>query len=831
MLDINNLFNETYYLAENPDVAAAVSSGAFTSGLQHFSLFGQFERRDPSALFSNRYYLANNPDIAAAVESNLITSPFGHFIAFGQRENRNPSALFDSSYYLANNPDVAAAVGDNLTAIQHFVLFGQFEGRRPGPLFNDAYYRAKNPDVDAAATRDEITGIAHYLSFGAAEERSFNPFITPGGSTLPNGVAAGDVTQTSAVLWTRTTVPGSVTFEYSTNPNFSSIIANQTVTATDPTVPVQVEVTGLNPNTQYYYRATDANGTTAAGKFSTPANVGTRQGLRFGVSGDWQGELAPYPSISNVPQLSNGIFPGVPRFDFFVQLGDTIEADSISPDLPGIRQSSTLAEFRTKHNEIYSDRFGLNPWANLRASLATYATWDDHEITNDFAGGAAPAASPQRNGIFGTATEGFVNDTPVFDAALRAFLDYKPLREEFYSNTGDARTDGETKLYRYNTHGSDAATFVLDTRSFRDKPLTSIPETASQEQIDAYLADAFAPGRTMLGAAQLQELKTDLLAAENAGITWKFIFSTVPMQNFGIPVAGERWEGFAAERTDLLKFIEDNNIANVVFVTGDFHGHVVNNVTYQEGFRQPQIPTNMIDVMVGPVAIQLNIGQGPFVAPFGPATVAFTPDALLPPEEKERYRNLTTMAEKDQFVRDVVDRRITPLGYDPIGLENSSIDAELRQGSYIQAHKYGWTGFNINQETQELTVTTWGVEPYTLADIEANPQSIANQTPIPVSSFVVYPELIKSLPAFLEDAITANISSRFNIDSDSQEIVSAHREIWPDTLLGLSQGEISNALTVPGWEVTVTSGELRFVYRTNDNGSVIRLDQAASTLP
>mgnify|MGYP001810718658 CR=1 FL=1 len=58
MLDINSLFNETYYLAENPDVAAAVSSGAFTSGLQHFNLFGQSELRDPTALFSNRYYLA-----------------------------------------------------------------------------------------------------------------------------------------------------------------------------------------------------------------------------------------------------------------------------------------------------------------------------------------------------------------------------------------------------------------------------------------------------------------------------------------------------------------------------------------------------------------------------------------------------------------------------------------------------------------------------------------------------------------------------------------------------------------------------------------------------
>jgi alkaline phosphatase D len=75
-------------------------------------------------------------------------------------------------------------------------------------------------------------------------------------------------------------------------------------------------------------------------------------------------------------------------------------------------------------------------------------------------------------------------------------------------------------------------------------------------------------------------LKNDLLKAQQNGITWKFIMSSDPIQNFGIPVAGDRWEGYAAERTDLLRFIKENNIKNVVFATGDFHGYVVNNVTY-----------------------------------------------------------------------------------------------------------------------------------------------------------------------------------------------------------------------------------------------------------
>jgi len=399
---------------------------------------------------------------------------------------------------------------------------------------------------------------------------------------------------------------------------------------------------------------------------------------------------------------------------------------------------------------VHSERFGLNAWADLRASTTFYATWDDHDITNDFAGGAAPAESPQRNDIFGEDTTGFVNDTPVFDAALQAFQEYKPLKDEFYGDTGDPRTANERKLYRYNNFGSDGAMFLLDVRSFRDAPLPFIPETASDAEIQQYLQDAFAPDRTMLGEAQLQELQDDLLAAEQAGITWKFIMSTVPVQNFGIPVAGEPWEGFAAERTELLSFIEENNIENVVFVTGDFHGTVANNVTYQEEFGGPQIPTGAIDVMIGPTAIQLTVPFLPapfnetFAAPFGPATVGFTPESLLEAQGKSQaeYLALTDRASRDQFVREVLDFRTeTLLGYDPIGLENSGIDATLLQGEYIAAPSYGWTEFEIAPGTQKLTVTTYGVSPYTQADLLANPEDILSREPMIVSQFEVNPVL------------------------------------------------------------------------------------------
>ncbi|MEO0533801.1 MAG: alkaline phosphatase D family protein [Cyanobacteria bacterium P01_A01_bin.123] len=556
-------------------------------------------------------------------------------------------------------------------------------------------------------------------------------------ASLPNGVASGDTTQTSTVLWTRSTAIGEVTFEYGTHADFTAIVETQTASVSDPLVPVKVAVEGLLPATEYFYRVTDAAGAIATGQFRTPAPVGTYSGLRFGVSGDWQGELSPFPAIANGAERD---------LDFFVQMGDTLEADSESPALPGVTQAQTLEEFRIKHAEIYTERFGVNNWADLRASTSIYSTWDDHEITNDFAGGAAPADSPQRDQIFGDAETGFVNDTPAFDAGLEAFQDYKPLRDEFYGETGDARTADEQNLYRFNTFGSDAASYVLDVRSFRDAPLPFLPETALPEAVDAYLEAAFEPGRTMLGQAQLEQFKQDLLAAEEAGITWKFVMSTVPMQNFGIPVAGERWEGYAAERAELLSFIDENDIDNVVFITGDFHGHVVNNVTYQETFGGPQIATDVVDVMIGPVGIQLTVPFLPepfnetFAAPFGPATVGFTPTSLLAAQGKSQaeYLALTDVDARNQYVREVLDARLTPLGFDPVGLEDSGIDATLLQGEYIAAHNYGWSEFEIDPLTQALTVTTYGVEPYTQADLLANPD-IALQSPEIRNQFAIAP--------------------------------------------------------------------------------------------
>ncbi|AFY66535.1 Polymorphic membrane protein Chlamydia [Geitlerinema sp. PCC 7407] len=175
-LPLLKLFDETFYLSGNPDVAAAVGAGTFRSGYEHFVLFGQREGRDPSVLYDEDYYLSQNPDIAAGVASGAIESGFQHYLYFGQTEGRDPSAVFDEQTYLAANPDVADAVtgGVFVSGFQHYLQFGQAEGRGPQVmLFDEAYYLGAYRDVAVAILGGVFeNALEHYVEFGQYEGRN-----------------------------------------------------------------------------------------------------------------------------------------------------------------------------------------------------------------------------------------------------------------------------------------------------------------------------------------------------------------------------------------------------------------------------------------------------------------------------------------------------------------------------------------------------------------------------------------------------------------------------------------------------------------------------------
>ena len=138
-------------------------------------------------IFDENYYLNNNPDVKAAVQARTVKSGLEHFQKYGLAEGRVAvSPYFDEGLYLRKNPDVAAAVkpGGFKTGLQHYIQYGEVEGRSPGS-FDEQYYRQSNPDVAAAIKGGTFSsGLQHYIKYGQNESRAALFTGTTGNDTL-----------------------------------------------------------------------------------------------------------------------------------------------------------------------------------------------------------------------------------------------------------------------------------------------------------------------------------------------------------------------------------------------------------------------------------------------------------------------------------------------------------------------------------------------------------------------------------------------------------------------------------------------------------------------
>jgi alkaline phosphatase D len=390
------------------------------------------------------------------------------------------------------------------------------------------------------------------------------------------GVAAGEITSTSAMVWTRAPAAGLVGLQVAEGKvpggRLYELHANL---ATD--LAVHRTVRGLKPATTYHYAFAQGMAASALGTFTTAPSVSAAASVRFAISGD-----------ADATAGANGK-PGFNRFevygrmaaeknDFNINLGDTIYSDS---EIGGAPAARTVAEKWGK----YKLGLALPPLQRLRASAGLYSHWDDHEFINDF-------SKPEHG-------------EEIYAAGVKAFTDYAPV----------AKPTASTGLYRSFRWGKNLELFFLDERSFRSAKATQVcggdlAPTAPQAVRDAFatLAPALRnpvsaactaalnePSRTMLGARQYAAF-TKAVKASKA--TWKVIVNEVPIQQYyALPY--DRWEGYAAERERLLRFLQAN-VKNVVFLTTDTHGNLVNEVRYQT-FGTPE-SSGIWEVVTGPVA-------------------------------------------------------------------------------------------------------------------------------------------------------------------------------------------------------------------------------------
>jgi alkaline phosphatase D len=398
------------------------------------------------------------------------------------------------------------------------------------------------------------------------------------------GVASGDVTATSAILWTRSDVPGAVRAVVATDPELRHVVARIDGEATpERDLTVQVTAGGLEPARRYFFRFEGHDGVSDTATFRTAPPPDSVERLAFVFSGDSDGtRLDGRPAHNEFEVLDRA---REEAGDFFLYFGDTIYADAG-------QSAATLDEYRAK----YRENRGYRALRDLLASTPVYVTWDDHEVFNDFDGQTVDPARMQ--------------------AGRQAFGEYFPV----------ARQDDGMRLYRAYRWGKTAQFFILDGRQYRSGDVSDacggdvVPTLGAPgvgqgglraiaglpEQTDpACLAALADPSRTMLGARQLSWLKQGLL---NSDATWKFVVNSTPMMELFVEPY-DRWEGYAAERRALLDFIVAHGIRNVVFLTTDWHATIFGEVRL-DTFSDPRVAA--YEFIVGPIAttpLQRDIEQ------------------------------------------------------------------------------------------------------------------------------------------------------------------------------------------------------------------------------
>ena len=375
---------------------------------------------------------------------------------------------------------------------------------------------------------------------------------------------------------------------------------------------VQLRVNKLKPARGYQYRWCMAGGKrSAVGRFDTAPAANQAKTIHFAISGDQ--DASPLPG-TKTPYWNK--FEVLRRMqneenNFNVLLGDTIYSDSEVPGVGGV--AGTAVSVAQKFAK-YRLNLGQKSWTNLRGSTSYYAHWDDHEFINDFA--RSENVFPEEGGNVEVSGE------KLYKNGVKAFRAYNPI-------TYSARNG----IYRTFRWGKNLQVFFLDERSFRsakadyggqcDNPpgsgspdlaptapplsrglFSSLAPTLAVPPPAACVAAINDPNRTMLGSHQREVFEQ---AIKKSTATFKVVMNEVPIQQFyALPY--DRWEGYAAERTQLLTFLRDN-VKNVVFLTTDVHANMVNDARLQTLEAGGPVNTGITEVTTGPVATKTYAGE------------------------------------------------------------------------------------------------------------------------------------------------------------------------------------------------------------------------------
>ncbi|MEZ5909658.1 MAG: alkaline phosphatase D family protein [Hyphomicrobiaceae bacterium] len=314
---------------------------------------------------------------------------------------------------------------------------------------------------------------------------------------------------------------------------------------------VHVEVGGLEPGREYFYRFEVAGHQSTQGRARTFPVAGREGQVRFGSAGCQRYEDGLFTAWRRIAE---------DRLDFIVHYGDYIyEYKAISEkakasrkrpvirDMPGMPgKCLTLEDFRNRY-AIYK----LDPDLQAAHAASTFiSSFDDHEVENDWAGFVSRKRDVTR-ADFARRRE----------AAFRAWYEHMPLRAPQTPRGPDILA------YRRLRIGQLVQLDILDTRQHRSPQPCGGGWKACPE--------AKAAHRTMLGAEQEKWLYSGFRESQ---AQWSVLAQQVPLSRLDrdpdpntLETQMDKWDGAEAARRRLCEAAEAAKLRNLVVLAGDVH--------------------------------------------------------------------------------------------------------------------------------------------------------------------------------------------------------------------------------------------------------------------
>ncbi|MCA9199621.1 MAG: alkaline phosphatase D family protein [Planctomycetales bacterium] len=331
--------------------------------------------------------------------------------------------------------------------------------------------------------------------------------ISASRANLVHGPMLGNVTSGGVDVWVRTDRPAKVQIAVSQSPNSPDRLSNSVSTTEEADMTAVVHLTGLASDSRYYYW------TFVDGQLVRPNST---------PSQTYSGTFRTAPITGQATKLTF-VFGGgaayIPRntyawktiqgqdADMMLLLGDNVYIDDPS-NLPYQRY-------------LYYRRQSQPYFRDMATSLPIASIWDDHDFgDNDCEGG------PEI-------------DSPAWKRPV-----WQVFRQNWV-NPGYGGGDSQPGCW-YSFPCGDIEFFMLDGRYYR----TASPSDGSMP--------------TMLGPVQKAWLKQVLI---QSAAKIKVLCSPVPW----IGGNADKWEGFAEERTELFRWLDQSRIEGVLLLSADRH--------------------------------------------------------------------------------------------------------------------------------------------------------------------------------------------------------------------------------------------------------------------